>query len=133
MAEFGKLNFSVALNPTSAFPLDARSYFKSLAEAEAAAKTAQEAGSTETVYYYGQTLVVVEDGAATLYLIQPDKTLKAISGGTTDHNELTNRDAADQHPIKAITGLHEKLEATLEGETITDSEVETIWNNIMSS
>ena len=26
-------------------------------------------------------------------------------GGTTDHRELTNRDADDQHPIKAITGL----------------------------
>lgn len=26
-------------------------------------------------------------------------------GGTADHRELTNRDAADQHPMSAITGL----------------------------
>ena len=30
-------------------------------------------------------------------------------GGTTDHTKLTNRDAADQHPIGAITGLSERL------------------------
>lgn len=77
MAEFGKLNFSVSFNPTSAFPLDARSYFETLTEAQAAAATAGEAGSSTTTYYYGQTLVVVESGVATLYVIQPDKTLKA--------------------------------------------------------
>ncbi len=77
MAEFGKLNFSVSFNPTSAFPLDARSYFETLTEAQAAATTAGEAGSSTTTYYYGQTLVVVESGVATLYVIQPDKTLKA--------------------------------------------------------
>ncbi len=33
------------------------------------------------------------------------------SGGTSDHSKLSNRDAADQHPIEAITGL----EAALEG------------------
>ena len=36
MADFGKLNFSVAFNPTTAFPLDARYYFATLAEAQAA-------------------------------------------------------------------------------------------------
>lgn len=34
MADFGKLNFSVAFNPTTAFPLDARYYFATLAEAK---------------------------------------------------------------------------------------------------
>ena len=84
MADFGKLNYSVSLKPTSAFPLDARCYFESLAEAQAAASTAEEAGSTNTIYYYGQKLVVVADGFATWYTIQPDKTLKVDSaGGTT--------------------------------------------------
>ena len=32
------------------------------------------------------------------------------SGGTTDHSQLSNRDAADQHPIGAIAGLKEELE-----------------------
>lgn len=84
MADFGKLNYSVSLRPTSAFPLDARCYFESLAEAQAAALTSEEVGSTNTVYYYGQKVVVVADGFATWYTIQPDKTLKVDSaGGTT--------------------------------------------------
>lgn len=30
--------------------------------------------------------------------------------GTTDHSQLSNRDAADQHPIEAISGLKKNLE-----------------------
>lgn len=33
------------------------------------------------------------------------------SGGTSDHRALLHRDAEDQHPIGAITGLAEALEA----------------------
>lgn len=75
---FGKLNFSTAFNPTSAFPLDARSYFESLELAQAAAATAEEVGSSNTTYYIGETIVVYDDSAATLYIIQPDKTLKEV-------------------------------------------------------
>jgi hypothetical protein len=78
MAEFGKLNFSVAFAPATAFPLDSRSYFATKATAEAAAQTADEVGSSSTVYYYGMTLVVVENQTATLYTIQPDKSLKEV-------------------------------------------------------
>ena len=79
---FGKLNFSVSFNPTSAFPLDARSYFESYADAVAAAAKAVSAGSTDAVYYYGQTLVVVENSKASFYIIQPDNTLSSIAGAT---------------------------------------------------
>lgn len=75
---FGKLNFAVSFNPQTAFPLDARSYFESYALALEAAGKAEEAGSTTSVYYYGQTLVVNENSKATLYIIQPDKTLKEV-------------------------------------------------------
>ena len=34
---------------------------------------------------------------------------KTISGGTNDHEKLTNREKANQHPIKAITGLEQVL------------------------
>lgn len=78
--DFGKLNFSVSFNPTSAFPLDARSYFESYTSAVAAAATAMPAGDSNTVYYYGQTLCVVEDNVATLYIVQPDKTLSKVGG-----------------------------------------------------
>jgi hypothetical protein len=77
---FGTLDFAVAFNRQTAFPLDAKSYFESLEAAQTAAASAQEAGSSETTYYYGQQIAVVESGKATLYVIQPDKTLKEVGG-----------------------------------------------------
>jgi hypothetical protein len=76
--DFGKLAFSTSFEPTAAFPLDARSYFESLDEATKAAKTAKEAGSSDSIYYYGQTIIVVEKESeasdsptAKFYIIQP--------------------------------------------------------------
>lgn len=47
-------------------------------------------------FYVGDESLTAEEIAA----------LKAGgSGGTADHSKLTNRDAADQHPMSAITGL----------------------------
>ena len=77
---FGTLDFAVAFNRQTAFPLDAKSYFESYASAVAAAQTADEAGSKKSVYYYGQVVSVVENGTAKLYIIQPDKTLKEAGG-----------------------------------------------------
>lgn len=78
-----KLNFSVPFAMTSALPLDWNSYFTSLSEAQAAAATADVAGSSTTAFYYGQQIMVVEGGVATLYVIQPDKTLKAVGSSLT--------------------------------------------------
>lgn len=75
---FGKVNRSASFNPTSAFPLDARYYFESLADAELAAASAVEVGSADGTYFYGENVVVVTETDATLYVIQPDKTLKAV-------------------------------------------------------
>ena len=75
---FGKGNRSIAFNPTSAFPLDARSYFESYEAALAAAQSAKEAGSVDSIYYFGQEIAVVENGNATLYIIQPDNSLKEV-------------------------------------------------------
>lgn len=80
-SNFGKLDFSVSFNPTSAFPIDARSYFESLNAAKLAAATAKPAGSKDSVYYYGQTLVVVENDLATFYIIQTDNTLVPLRRG----------------------------------------------------
>ena len=94
MTEFGKLNFATSFNPTSAFPLDARSYFESYDEAVAAASTAVEVGSADSVYYIGQTLTVVENGTSKNYVIQPDKTLKeqgSETSKTSDYNDLENK------------------------------------------
>lgn len=78
MAEFGKLNFAVAFAPQTAFPLDARYYFDSLEAAEAAARSAVEVGSDTGTYFYGENVVVVTGTSATLYLIQPNNTLKEV-------------------------------------------------------
>lgn len=78
MAEFGKLNFAVAFNPQTAFPLDARYYFDSLSAAQTAAQGAVEVGSASGTYFFGETIVVVESSTATLYIIQPNKTLQPV-------------------------------------------------------
>lgn len=70
------LDFAVAFNPTSAFPLDARSMASSYTEAVARAAAAVEPGSTEGKYYIGQNITVYENDTVTEYKIQPDKTLK---------------------------------------------------------
>ena len=54
----------------------------------------------------------------TLRLLSGPETLAQVEfpppgggeGGTTDHRLLTGRDAANQHPAEAITGLAEALE-----------------------
>lgn len=82
MADFGKLNFSVSFNRTSAFPIEANGYFETLEDAQAAAATAVGVGSAESTYYIGQTLTVVTEGNAKNYIIQPDKTLLEVGSGS---------------------------------------------------
>ena len=52
--EFGKLNFAVGFNRTSAFPLDANGYFESYEAAVTAVAGAAEVGSSDSAYYFGQ-------------------------------------------------------------------------------
>lgn len=82
MASYTKVTNTVSLpvsfDPQTAFPLDARSMFGSLAEATAAALTAENAGSSNTVYYIGMPLTVFENDEVKMYQIQPDKTLKEV-------------------------------------------------------
>lgn len=107
--EFGKLNFSVSFNPTSAFPLDARSYFESYAEAEEAARMAVAAGSAESVYYYGQTLVVVENDKAKFYIIQPNNTLSVVEGSSGETEVPVNSDLfeKDENGNLSLKGFDE--------------------------
>lgn len=97
---FGKGNRAIAFNPTSAFPLDARTYFESLEAARAAAATAVEVGSSDSIYYFGQTLVVVEESVAKFYIIQPDHTLSAVAGESDAPVEV----AIDEHQFAYVDG-----------------------------
>ena len=96
-----KLNFSVPFAMTAALPVEYNAYFDSYDAAVAAAATADVPGSSTTVYYYGQTIVVVTAESADLYIIQPDKTLKAA--GTVpvgDNKSITVSDG-----VIGITGF----------------------------
>ena len=73
--DFGKLNFAVGFNRTSAFPLDANSYFESYTDAVAAAASAAVVGSSDSAYYIGQLIIVNESGKFGLYQIGANKTL----------------------------------------------------------
>ena len=73
---FGKLNFAVGFNRTSAFPLDANSYFENYDLADQAAKGATEVGKSDSAYYIGQLIIVKDiDKGVGLYQIGADKTL----------------------------------------------------------
>lgn len=111
MSDFGKLNFNISLNPTSAFPLDARCYFRSLEAAEAAAATAEEVGGTNSIYYYGQKLVVVDKDTATWYTIQPDNKLKVDGTGVVDAQLSDASTNAVQN--KAVTAKFVEVETTI--------------------
>lgn len=91
----------VAFNPKTAFPLDARSMFGSYEEAEAAAGTAVEAGSSESVYYYGQTLTVFDGTEAKSYIIQGNRSLKEI-GSDIPNEYITETELANKGYLTSI-------------------------------
>lgn len=128
MADFGKLNFAVSLNPQTAFPLDARYFFDSLTEAQAAAQSAVEVGSSTGTYFFGQEIVVVESGVATLYVIQPDKTLAPVGSAPVGDNKsivVTDGVIALDGFSTAVTGQQPRIatDGTLEWYTPDTSTV----------
>jgi len=47
--------------------------------------------------------------------------------GTTDHRELTHRDAAGQHPMEAIEGLAAALNSKVAaGDTLSNQDIQKI-------
>ena len=120
---FGKLNFSTSFNPTSAFPIDARTYFESYDLAEAAAGTAEEAGSANTTYYYGQILVVNEGGTVGAYQITPSKGLQKLAATTSSGNleddvlELQGKVGQIETTLSTISGTLSTVNETLSTHT----------------
>lgn len=115
--DFGKLNFSTSFNPTSAFPIDARTYFESLTSAQEAAATAEEAGSANTTYYYGQILVVNEGGTVAAYQITTEKSLQKLAA-TTSSGDL----ASDVAKLQGQVGQIESTLSTISGTLSTINE-----------
>lgn len=92
MIDFGKLDFAVSFSPLTAFPLDARYYFESLTSANLAAQSAVEVGSSDGRYFFGENIVVVENGEAKMYIIQPDKSLKEVGGNILINEKVFLKD-----------------------------------------
>lgn len=92
MIDFGKLDFAVSFSPLTAFPLDARYYFESLASANLAAQGAVEVGSSDGKYFFGENIVVVENNEAKMYIIQPDKSLKEVGGNILINDKVFLKD-----------------------------------------
>ncbi len=138
--DFGKLNFSTSFNPTSAFPIDARSYFESLEAAQQAAATAEEAGSSNTTYYFGQILTVNEGGAVAAYQITNAKALQKLAS-TTSSGDLAGDVAELQSKVGALeTAVSTTIPATYEtkvnvaavGERVTtaEGEIDTLQTDV---
>lgn len=109
--EFGKLNFAVGFNRTSAFPLDANSYFESYADAVAAIKGAAEVGSSDSAYYLGQLIIVNDktdaaDKGIALYQITGVAGAATLTkfGKATSADELGEKIIALQGSITEING-----------------------------
>ena len=101
---FGKLNFAVGFNRTSAFPLDANSYFENYNDAVTAAAGAAEVGSADSAYYIGQLLIVKDttEGVG-LYQINAGKTLTKF-GQASSADELAGKISALEARCAVIEG-----------------------------
>lgn len=77
-----KLGWSNSFDRNAAFPLDFAAWFGSYEDAQAAAQTAVEVGSTDSKYHFGMQLYVFDGTNARTYLIQGDKSLKEIGEST---------------------------------------------------
>ena len=102
--DFGKLNFAVGFNRTSAFPLDANSYFENYNDAVTAAAGAAEVGSADSAYYIGQLLIVkdITEGVG-LYQINAGKTLTKF-GQASSADELASKISALEARCAVIEG-----------------------------
>lgn len=107
------MGWSNGFDPDGAFPLDVSCWFGSLADAQAAAKTAVEFGSTESKYHFGKQLYVFDGTQCKTYLIQGDKTLKEIGGSQMAFAE-------DEAEMLAMV----KIEA---GQQVFRADTKTTW------
>lgn len=122
-----KLNFSVPLAMTAALPVEYNAYFDDYDKALEAAATAEQPGSSNTVYYYGQKIVVLTTASADLYIIQPDKTLKYIGSGGDDKSfEFTQATAASVWNIKHNMNKYPSVSIVDSGGNVIYGDVEYI-------
>lgn len=117
------LSYAVALVPDSAFPLDGRSYFGSYDDAYVAAQSAKPAGSTESKYFYGQQLYVVENDVVTTYLIQTNGTLKEVGAVTLGDDKTIS---LSDEGVLSLKSFGTAYYAYIPKDTVIDGEYATV-------
>ena len=120
---YGNMIFPTSLNPAYAFPLDYRSLM-TLEEAQAAASSAREAGNTNTTYYYGMTIQVIEGGVVNTYVITPSNTLKKVASTEHDAHTHANKSlldslSADTFNNKLDKSVHDNFIKGYEGKSLS--------------
>ena len=129
---FGTLNFSTSFDPTSGFPLDARTYCKTYEEALEKAKQAGPVGSKDHKYHYGLRLFVVTDDDVNIYVIKPNKTLKELGSTNGGGGNGATYTAGDNIEIKdgkiSVLTTNDAVENNTR--PITSAGVHTIVGNI---
>ena len=123
------LEFPVAYKPIGAFPLDARSMFGSYASAVAAAATAELPGSSESIYYIGQTITVFEDDVVKTYNIQADKTLKEVGSAVLADGKTI--EVGDDGATIALKGFGKEYYAYTPADNIIESSAEYTYPDNM--
>lgn len=113
----GNTTISVASLPTRQWALKFRPNGQGAAFGKAAEHDKALEIPADWSFYVGDESLTAEEIAA----------LKAGgSGGTADHSKLTNRDAEDQHPMSAITGLAAALaEKQPKGDYLTQDNLQS--------
>lgn len=127
------LNFAVSFNPSSAFPIDARSMFGKYTDAVAAAATAENAGSSNTQYYIGQILTVFENDVVAHYSIQADKTLKAVGAAVIGDDKTITVDGSGKIGIKNFGVRYYKYNNISHGYDLTEGWVSGLEPRVIGS
>lgn len=132
-------NRAQAFAPTSAFPLNANSYFESYELALAAALTAKPAGDTTTKYYFGQEIAVAEmidnvPQSAKLYIIAPEvQEDGSVVGTLQEVGSATNGDGASIELVDGVLSVKDfgkryyKYIAAVEGGEAAHYELTEGW------
>lgn len=103
------------------------------AEAEAAADRAEEAAIRQPVPNEETGTWWLWDAEKGEYVDSGVSSSTEGGSGTTDHDKLGNRDAADQHPMSAITGLEKALgEKQPKGSYLTTDSLNNAVNDALA-
>ena len=116
---FGKIEFASAFSPLSAFPLDARTLLTK-EEAEAAARSAERAGSKNTTYYYGMRINVLEEVELDDGTKEPVVVTYAITAANKLKKMSTSRYAEE------MQALEDKIDAASDVANTAKNDIDTL-------